>query len=103
MLKKCIVKYDELGKPIELLELKEFNNPQVLSNFKAECDTNKAEYLKRQQEINDNKELEKENLLKKINSLEKEISSLKSVVSMLCGYISLEEEQVKEILKVEEE
>ena len=51
MVKKCLVKYDELGKPIELVELKEFTDPKVLKEFKEKCELNKAQYLLRLEEL----------------------------------------------------
>lgn len=103
MVKKCIVKSDDLGKPIEVIELKEFHDPKVLKEYKEKCELNKAEYLKRLQEKAENERLEKQRVDNEIKSLHDEIKSLKSVVSHILGYLELEEDEIKEILGVKED
>lgn len=103
MVKKCVVKYDELEKPIELVELKEFTDPQVLRDFKAKCDINKANYLKRLQEKEKNERLEKQKTDSEIKSLQFELKCLKSVVSHILGYDELDEQIIKDILGVVED
>lgn len=103
MVKKCIVKYDEKGKPIELLELKEFTDPSVLRSFKEKCEENKLAYIQRQAEKDKNERLEKAKTESDINQLKDEITSLKSVISHILGYLELNEDEIKSILGVEED
>lgn len=101
MVKKVLVRYDELGKPIELVELKEFHDPSVLKQFKENCDFNKREYLGRLQEKAQNEQLEKQELENRLNALQNEIASLKSVISHILGYEELADEQLYEILGIQ--
>lgn len=103
MVKKCIVKYDEKGKPIELLELKEFTDPSVLRSFKEKCEENKLAYIQRQAEKDKNERLEKAKTESDINQLKDEVASLKSVISHILGYLELKEDEIKSILGVEED
>lgn len=103
MVKKCIVKYDEKGKPIELLELKEFTDPSVLRSFKEKCEENKLAYIQRQDEKDKNERLEKAKTESDINQLKDDITSLKSVISHILGYLELNEDEIKSILGVEED
>lgn len=103
MVKKCIVKYDEKGKPIELLELKEFTDPSVLRSFKEKCEENKLAYIQRQAEKDKNERLEKAKTESDINQLKDDITSLKSVISHILGYLELNEDEIKSILGVEED
>lgn len=103
MVKKCIVKYDEKGKPIELLELKEFTDPSVLKSFKEKCEENKLAYIQRQAEKDKNERLEKQKTESDINQLKDNITSLKSVISHILGYLELNEDEIKSILGVEED
>ena len=103
MIKKCVVKYDELGKPIEIVEIKEFTDPRVLEEFKRTCDTNKSNYLKRLKEKAENEQKEKERTAEKIETLQKEKESLKLVLSHILGYKELSEEEIKEVLGVTED
>lgn len=100
MKKQCIVKYDDLEKPIELLEVKEFIDPQTLNNFKEKCVENKKAYLKRLEEKAEKERLEKEEVHKEIQDLYDENKSLKSVILHLLGYKELDENEIKEILGV---
>ena len=103
MVKKCIVKYDEKGKPIELLELKEFTDPSVLRSFKEKCEENKLAYIQRQAEKDKNERLEKAKTESDINQLKDDVTSLKSVISHILGYLELNEDEIKSILGVEED
>lgn len=103
MIKKCIIKYDELGKPIEIVELKEFTDPRSLEDFKRTCDANKSNYLKRLKEKAENEQKEKEKVNAKIETLQKEKESLKLVVSHILGYKELNEEEIKKVLGVTED
>ena len=103
MIKKCIIKYDELGKPIEIVELKEFTDTRSLEEFKRTCDTNKSKYLKRLKEKAEIEQKEKERTAEKIETLQKEKESLKLVISHILGYRELNEEEIKEVLGVIED
>lgn len=103
MVKKCIVKYDEKGKPIELLELKEFTDPSVLRSFNEKCEENKLAYIQRQAEKDKNERFEKAKTESDINQLKDEVASLKSVISHILGYLELNEDEIKSILGVEED
>ena len=100
-MKKVVVKYDELGKPIGLIDIKEFNDPATLKQFKLECDKNRLAYEDRLREKAENELLEKKALTDEINELKNEIASLKSVISHILGTTELTEEQINEILGVE--
>ena len=102
MKKLCIVNYDELEKPIGLVEVKEFNDIQVLKNFEEKCSINKQAYKKRLQEKSENERLEKQKLDDEIKSLHTEIKSLKKVISHLLGNKELTEEEIAEIMGVDE-
>lgn len=102
MKKLCIVKYDELEKPIELVEVKEFSDIKELTIFRDNCLFNKKEYNKRLQEKAENERLEKQKVDNEIKSLQNEIKSLKSVISHLLGNTELTEEQIAKILGEEE-
>ena len=86
MVKKCIVKYDEKGKPIELLELKEFTDPSVLRSFKEKCEENKLAYIQRQAEKDKNERLEKAKTESDINQLKDDVTSHKSVIAHILDY-----------------
>lgn len=103
MVKKCIVKYDEKGKPIELLELKEFTDPSVLRSFKEKCEENKLAYIQRQAEKDKNERLEKAKLNGEILLLKDEIKLLKSVLKHILGYEELDEDSIASILGIEGE
>ena len=98
MIKKYIIKYDELGKPIEIVELKEFTDTRSLEEFKRTWDANKSNYLKRLKEKAENEQKEKEKTAEKIETLQKEKESLKLVISHILGYKELSEEEIKEVL-----
>ena len=100
MIKKCIAKYDELGKPIEIIELKDFNDPQTLKAFKEKCDANKVEYLKRQDEKAKKEQLYKEKVAQDINSLQEEIVCLKLVISHILGYEEFAEDYIRKVLDI---
>ena len=102
MVKKCIVKYDELGKPIELIELKEFNDPKVLGDFKEQCLVNKKDYLKRLEDAAKEKEQEKKQLDDRLNKIDENIAKLFKIAKHLLGYEELSEEELQELLGVEE-
>lgn len=102
MVKKCIVKFDDLEKPIELIELKEFSDVKVLEDFKAKCLVNKQEYKKRLQEKAEKERLEKKRVDDEIKSLHDENKSLKKVISHLLGNKELSEEEIAEIMGEEE-
>ena len=102
MKKLCIVKYDELEKPIELVEVKEFTDVKVLDDFKEKCAVNKQEYKKRLAEKQENERKEKQRVDDEIKSLHDENKSLKRVVSHLLGNEELTEEEIAEIMGEEE-
>ena len=102
MIKKCVIKYDELGKPIELVELKEFNDPRVLSEFKESCLVNKKDYLKRLEDVAKQKEEKEKQLYHRIENLEKGLEKALLLIKHSLGYEELSEEQLKELLGVEE-
>lgn len=103
MNKKCIIRYDELGKPIEIVELKEFTDTRTLADFKSECDTNKSNYLKRLKEKAENDQKEKEKTADDIKSLQEENKSLKRAISHILGYDEVDEDELKNILGVTED
>ena len=103
MVKKCIVKYDEKGNPIELVELKEFTDPLVLKSFKEKCEENKAEYNKRLREKAEKEQAEKAQLNGEILLLKDEIKLLKSVLKHILGYEELDEDSIASILGIEGE
>lgn len=103
MIKKCIIKYDELDKPIEIVELKEFTDTRSLEDFKRTCDANKSNYLKRLKAKVENDQKEKEKVANDIKSLQEENNSLKMVISHILGYDELEEDELKRILGVKED
>ena len=101
MIKKYVVQYDDLGKPIEIVEVKEFTKLDELRNFQEKCKANKVVYEQRVSENTQKLATEKQNLLDRVDLLEKENKCLKSVISHILGYNELGEEEIKEILGVE--
>ena len=101
MIKKYVVQYDDLGKPIEIVEVKEFAKLDELKNFQEKCKVNKVAYEQRVSEKEQKLATEKQNLLDRVDLLEKENKCLKSVISHILGYNELGEEEIKEILEVE--
>lgn len=101
MLKKCIVKCDDNGKPIELVELKTFNDPLALREFQEVCQKNKIAYLKEKQQKAEKERLEKEKVMEMINSLQEQNNALILVIKHLLGLEELKEEQILSILGVE--
>lgn len=99
MIKKCIVKYDELGKPIGLLELKEFSSMQELADFKKKCESNNLEYKLRLDEKSQKELLEKQKMWQRIENLDKKIEGLKQVIWHLLGNRELSEEEIKMFLE----
>ena len=85
MVKKCIVKYDEQGKPIELIELKEFSDVKTLKDFEELCKKNKMDFLKRKNESELKAAVEKENLMKKIEFLENKCEAALLGIAYLLG------------------
>ena len=102
MKKLCIVKYDELEKPIELVEVKEFTNVKVLEDFKHQCAINKQEHEQRLAEKQENERKEKQRVDDEIETLQKEKESLKLVISHILGYRELNEKEIKKVLGEEE-
>ena len=102
MVKRYVVKYDELGKPIEIVEIKEFTDPAVLKSFKEKCEENKAALLEREKERESKKLEEKKEVLSYIENLHKEIADLKLVICHLFGFAEFDESTIKEILGVDE-
>lgn len=98
MVKRYVVKYDELGKPIEIVEIKEFTDPAVLKSFKEKCEENKAALLEREKERESAALEEKKTVLSYIENLHKEIADLKSVIRHLLGYTELDEIEIKDLL-----
>lgn len=109
MLKKVIVEYDELNKPIRIIELKEFTNTKDLLDFQKLCETNRKALEQRKAEKLEQERLEKERLLNRVLQLENENVSLKGEIAYLKGEVDdLEldttelQEQVNDIITEEE-
>lgn len=102
MVKKCIVKYDDLEKPVEIVELKEFSDPKVLSDFREQCLVNKKDYLKRLEDAAKQKEEERKQLNRRLDQIEESIAKLRKLAKHLLGYEELSEEELQELLGVEE-
>ena len=100
-MKKVVVKYDELGKPIELVDVKEFVDPSSLKDFQLECEKNKLAYEQRLNEKAEKELIEKAKLYGEITNLKLEILLLKSVISHILGIAELTEEEINRILGVE--
>ena len=69
MIKSCVV-ITLNGKPIECLEVKTFKDLKDYNSFKAECDKNKAEFVK-----------EIDNLKKQIKAIQLELAYNRGVLS----------------------
>ncbi len=103
MIKKCIVLYDELGKPIEVVELKEFTDPRVLSEFKKECEKNKLAKVQRE-ELEKKEQQENELFLEKqIKLLKIENLHIRELLTHLFGYKDIEEERIQILLEMKHE
>ena len=103
MVKKCVVKYDELGKPIEIVELKEFSDPRVLSEFKKKCEENKFAKIKRE-ELKKKEQQENELFLEKqIKLLKIENLHIRELLAHLFGYKDMEEERIQVLLEMKPE
>lgn len=101
MVKKCIVKYDELGNPIELIEIKEFNDIKSFKDFENRCKENADKELERR--INRAKAAEnaKKAQQERIDKLEKKAAILELAVKYLLGLADLE--NVEDLFKGEED
>ena len=94
MLKRYVVKYDDLGKPIEIVEIKEFTDSNVLRQFREKCEENKVKYLERQKEAAEREKQEKELKEREVAKLKQDIFVLKDLVKYLLGYVELEDMNV---------
>ena len=99
MIKKCIVQYDELEKPIGLIELKEFASTPELRQFLENCEKNKLLYKKRLEKKAEKELLEKQKMWQHIENLDKKIEGLKQVIWHLLGNRELSEEEIKKFLE----
>lgn len=97
MLKKVVVYYDELNKPIQIVELKEFTSTKDLLDFQTLCETNKKAYDKRKQEALEKERVEKERLLNRVKLLEEENISLKGEIAYLKGEVDELEDTTDEL------
>lgn len=91
MVKKCIIKFDELENPIELIEVKEFNDGLKLKEYKALCAANKEEFLKKKAEAERKAQEEKQALKSQVESLEKNVIFLIKAVKKILGVKTNEE------------
>ena len=94
MLKRYVVKYDDLGQPIEIVEIKEFTDSNVLRQFREKCEENKVKYLERQKEAAECAKQEKELKEQEVAKLKQDIFVLKDLVKYLLGYVELEDMSV---------
>ena len=105
MVKKCIVKYDELGNPIALIEIKEFNDIKSFKDFENRCKENAYKELGRR--INAEKQAaeEKKAAEEKIKGLENNVIFLIKAVKKILGVSTVEEVEamIKEVNEHEEQ
>lgn len=101
MIKKCIVQYDELEKPIGLIELKEFSSTPELRQFLENCEKNKLLYKQRLENKAEKERVEKDLFNKRLSKLESENEFLKSVLCHILGYNELDERELGKLLEGE--
>ena len=94
MVKKCIVQYDELGKPIGIIEVKEFNDIKSFKDFEKICEENhKALEERRAKEEADFQE-KKAKAIADLNNLKKGIVAAMKGISYILGYNDYSPEEV---------
>ena len=100
MIRKCIIQYDELGKPIGLIEIKDFSNAE-LKQFQELCEKNKKEHDERLANKAEKERVEKKLFNERLSKLESENEFLKSVLCHILGYEELDERELGKLLEGE--
>ena len=85
MVKKCIVKYDELGNPIGLIEIKEFNDVKSFKDFENHCKENAVKESERRIKREEKEAAEKKSHNEAIEKLQKKANILELAVMYLLG------------------
>ncbi|MDD4001110.1 MAG: hypothetical protein PHX62_09520 [Bacilli bacterium] len=88
---KAIVILDDEKNPIDLLVVKEFASSQDYDSFLALCKKNYEKVIAKRKAENEKHKAEKEELLKRVKSLETECALLKLENEYTIGDISSEE------------
>ena len=90
MVKKCIVEYDELGNPINLIDLKEFADVKSFKDFQELCAKNREGFLKRKEAAEQKAAEEKQFLFDEIERLSETLKDAMSGIAYLLGVANLE-------------
>lgn len=99
MIKKCIVEFDELHKPINVIEIKDFRNATDFQNFVKTCNLNREQAKIRYEEQLAREKEEKENILTNLNNAARNIDCLKTIIKALLGKCDLACEDIDNILE----
>ena len=91
MFKRCIVKLDELNKPVALIEVKEFTDEKSLKDFKELCNKNAMEQLERKMKTDKKVEEEKAALNEQIKGLTENVTFLIRAIKKIFGVSTREE------------
>lgn len=85
MVKKCIVEHDELGNPINLIEVKEFTDAKSVKDFLELCKKNSEAMAQRQKLIKEEEEKKKAEARKAQDELVIKVSNLWLAVKHILG------------------
>ena len=85
MVKKCSVEYDELGKPIGLVDLKEFTDTKSFKDFEQLCKKNREEFLKRKAAADDKNAYEKQFVFDELARLSETLKDAMFGIAYLLG------------------
>lgn len=85
MVKRCVVEFDELGKPIGLIDLKDFSDIKSFKDFQELCKKNKEEFLNRQEAAAKKAYIKESMLYERIEKLEKKAEILFEGIRYLLG------------------
>ena len=91
MIKKVIVKYDEIGKPVAVLELKDFTD-EKLKAFLKECEVNEQAQLARVK-------AKEKTIAEEKEALQVQFSNVKSLVLYLLGEKELTTDEISKALE----
>lgn len=99
MVKKCIVQFDELGKPINIIDIKEFNDVESFKNFKKLCEENHKSFVQRRAKEEAEFQKKKAEAIKELEYLKKGVIAAMKGISYLLGYDDYTPEEIIAVFK----
>lgn len=99
MVKKCIVEYDELNKPIAIIELKEFNDVKSFKDFEEICKKNREDFDKRIAEKEAEFKKQRAKAVAEMEYLKKGVIAAMKGISYILGYEDYSLEEIVAVFK----